>query len=87
MTGILCLGCLVTGFIVAWLLRTWYVTAQLSWAQEQAERNIRYWQGEALHARAVADHLLRQLEATTARPTGPLDSTEAVAGRRRPDMD
>src|ERR1700722_12314740 len=67
MTGILALGCFVTGFIVAWLLRTGYVMTQISWAQERMEDRVRYWQGEAMHARAVAEHLLRQLEASTGR--------------------
>jgi hypothetical protein len=69
MTDILALGCFVAGFIVAWLLRTGYVMAKLSWAQEQIEHKVRYWQGEALHARAVADHLLLQLEASTGQPS------------------
>jgi hypothetical protein len=71
MTGILALACFMTGFIVAWLLRTGYVAAQVSWAQEQMERKVRYWQGEAVHARAVAEHLLRQLEALTGQPAEP----------------
>jgi hypothetical protein len=73
MTGILALACFMTGFIVAWLLRTGYVAAQVSWAQEQMERKVRYWQAEAVHARAVAEHLLRQLEALTGRPAEPGD--------------
>lgn len=82
MTDILPLGCFVAGFIVAWLLRTGYVMAKLSWGQEQMEHKVRYWQGEALHARAVADHLLRQLEASTGQPPGP-----ANRPADRPDMD
>jgi hypothetical protein len=35
MTGMLVLACFVTGFIVAWLLRTGYVMAQITWVQEQ----------------------------------------------------
>jgi hypothetical protein len=73
MIGVLTLGCFMTGFIVAWLLRTGYVAAQVSWAQEQMERKVRYWQSEAVHARAVAEHLLRQLEALTGRPAEPAD--------------
>ena len=86
MTGILCLGCLVAGFIVAWLLRTGYVTAQISWAQEQADRKVRYWQGEAVHARAVADHLLGELEATMERLAEPADRPVPAAFWHRPDM-
>ena len=73
MTGILALACFMTGFIVAWLLRTGYVAAQVSWVQEQMERKVRYWQAEAVHARAVAEHLLRQLEALTGRSAEPAD--------------
>ena len=86
MTDILPLGCFVAGFIVAWLLRTGYVTAKAFWVQEQMEHRVRYWQGEALHARAVADHLLRQLEADTGERSGPADGPETDAGWHRPDM-
>ena len=86
MTDILPLGCFVAGFIVAWLLRTGYVMAKLSWGQEQMEHKVRYWQGEALHARAVADHLLRQLEASTGQLPGsadrPADRPDTDADRR-----
>ena len=61
------------GDIVAWLMRTGYVAAQVSWAQEQMERKVRYWQAEAVHARAVAEDLLRQLEALIGRPAEPGD--------------
>ena len=57
MTGILALACFMTGFIVAWLLRTGYVAAQVSWAQEQMERKVRYWQAETARAQAEADRL------------------------------
>ncbi|HEY1821750.1 MAG TPA: hypothetical protein VGG83_17640 [Trebonia sp.] len=73
MTGMLALACFVTGFIVAWLLRTGYVMTQITWAQGQMERKVRYWQGEAIHARSVAVHLLRQLEVITGRPAEPTD--------------
>ena len=86
MTGMLALACFVTGFIVAWLLRTGYVMAQISWAQEQMERKVRYWQGEAIHARAVAENLLRQLEASTGRPAEPTDWPGPDTDWRRPDM-
>ena len=86
MTDILCLGCFVAGFIVAWVLRTGYVTAQISWAQDQAERKVRYWQGEAVNARAVVDHLLRELEAPTDPPAEPADRSVAAANWHRPDM-
>ncbi len=86
MIGILALGCFVTGFITAWLLRTGYVMTQISWAQQQMERKVRYWQGEAMHARCVAEHLLRQLEANTGRPSEPTDWPGPDTDWRRPDM-
>jgi hypothetical protein len=86
MIDVLTLGCFVTGFIVAWLLCTGYLTAKLSWEQEQAEHKVRYWQGQAVHARAVADHLRRQLEASTGRPAEPVDWPDMVADWHRPDM-
>jgi hypothetical protein len=55
MIGVLALACFVTGFITAWLVRTGYVMTQISWAQERMERKVRYWQGEAIHARAAAE--------------------------------
>ncbi len=73
MMGILALCCCVTGFIAAWLLRTRYVMTQISWAQQEMERKVRYWQGKATHARGVAEHLLRQPEASTGRPPEPTD--------------
>ena len=86
MTGIVALGCFVIGFIAAWLLRTGYVMTQISWAQQQMERKVRYWQGEAMHARAVAEHLLRQLEASTGRPPEPTDWPDPDTDWHRPDM-
>jgi hypothetical protein len=62
-TGILALACFVTGFIVAWLARTAYVMAQISWANKQMEHKVRYWQSEAIYARNVAGDALRQLAA------------------------
>jgi hypothetical protein len=90
MTGMLALACFVTGFIVAWLLRTAYVMAETSWSQERMERKVRYWQSEAIHARCVAENLLRQLEASTGHPAEPADwpgpGPDTNAGRRKPDM-
>jgi hypothetical protein len=62
-TGLFAQGCFVTGFIIAWLLRTGYVTTQISWASEQTEQKVRYWQSEAIYARGVADDAQRQLAA------------------------
>ncbi|MGH3278391.1 MAG: hypothetical protein ACRDNW_04550 [Trebonia sp.] len=87
MTGILALACFVMGFIVAWLLRTGYVIAQITWAQERMERKARYWQSEAIHARSVAEHLLRQLEVSTGRPAEPTDWPGPDTDWHRPDMD
>jgi hypothetical protein len=85
MTGILALACFVTGFIVAWLLRTGYVMAQMSWAKEQMEHKVRYWQSEAIYARAVAGDALRQLAAVTGQAPEPADWPGSEADRRRPD--
>jgi hypothetical protein len=86
MTGMLVLACFVTGFIVAWLLRTGYVMAQISWAQEQMARKVRYWQGEAIHARSEAENLLRQLEVSRGRPAEPTDWPGSDADWRKLDM-
>jgi hypothetical protein len=64
-TGILALACFVTGFIVAWVLRTGYVMAQISWTSQQMEHKVRYWQSEAIYARNVAGDALCQLAAIT----------------------
>ena len=72
MTGVLALGCFVTGFAVAWILRTALKMAEMSWWQERMQRKVRYWQEQAIHARAVADLLIRQLAAITGQePTAP----------------
>lgn len=86
MTGILALGCFVTGFMTAWLLRTGFVMTQISWAQEQMERKVRYWQGEAIHARAVAEQALRQLAAGPGRGPEPTDWPGPDTDWRKPDM-
>jgi hypothetical protein len=67
MTGVLALACFVTGFAAAWLLRTIVVMAQISWSQERMQRKIRYWQGEAIHARGLAEQLVSQLAVSTGR--------------------
>jgi hypothetical protein len=73
MTGVLALGCFVTGFIAAWVLRTAYKMAEISWWQERMQRKVCYWQGEAIHARAVAEHLTRQLAVITGREADQAD--------------
>jgi hypothetical protein len=65
MTGVLALACFGTGFAVAWVLRTAFKMAEMSWWQERMQRKVRYWQGQAIHARAVAEVLIRQLAAIT----------------------
>jgi hypothetical protein len=64
MTGILALACFVTGFIAAWLLRTVYVMAQISWSQERMQKKVRYWQDEAARAHDRAARLVGQLAAS-----------------------
>lgn len=73
MTAVLALGCFVTGFIAGWLLRTIFVMAQISWSQERMQRKVRYWQGEAIHARVIAEQRARQLAASTGRAPEPPD--------------
>jgi hypothetical protein len=65
MTGVLALACFGTGFAAAWILRTAFKMAEISWWQERMQRKVRYWQGQAIHARAVAELLIRQLAALT----------------------
>jgi 4'-phosphopantetheinyl transferase EntD len=86
MIGAIALGCFIVGFIAAWLLRTGYVMTQISWAQQQMERKVRYWQAEALHARAVAEHALRQLAASTGRAPEPPDWPDQDTDWNRPDL-
>jgi len=83
-TGVLALACFVTGFIVAWLLRTGYVMAQTSWATEQMEHKVRYWQSEAIYARAVAGDALCQLAAITGQAPEPADWPGPDLERHRP---
>jgi hypothetical protein len=84
-TGILALACFVTGFIVAWLLRTGYVMAQTTWVKEQMEQKVRYWQSEAIHARIIAGEARCQLAAITGQAPEPADWPGPEADRRRPD--
>lgn len=73
MTGVLALGCLLAGFIGGWLLRTVYTLAHISWSQEQMQRKVRYWQGEAIRARDIAEQLMQQLAAITGHKPEPPD--------------
>jgi hypothetical protein len=73
MTGILALACFVSGFIAAWLLRTIFVMAHISWSQERMQRKVHYWQSEAIHARAIAEQFSLQLAASMGREPEPPD--------------
>jgi hypothetical protein len=66
-------------------LRTGFVMTQISWAQERMERKVRYWQGEAVHARAVAEPALRQLAAHAGRAPEPTDWLPPDTNWHRPD--
>jgi hypothetical protein len=81
MIGVLALACFVTGFIAAWVLRTGHVMTQISLAQERMERKVRYWQGEAVYARSVAEPALQQLAAYTAQAPEPTDWRQPVVGK------
>jgi hypothetical protein len=65
MTGLLALAGFAAGFITALLLGTVFAMARISSSQERMQRKVRYWQGEAVHARAVAEQLIRQLAVRT----------------------
>ena len=84
MTGILALACFMTGSVVAWLLRTGYVTTQLSRVQEQMEHKVRYWQSEAIYARTQAEDAFYQLLAITGRAPGPAACPGPEVGWARP---
>jgi hypothetical protein len=66
-TGVLALGCFAAGFALAWILRTAFKMAEMSWWQERMHDKVLYWQGQAVHARRVAETLLRQLAEITGR--------------------
>jgi hypothetical protein len=77
MTGVLALGCFVTGFAVAWILRTAFKMAEISWWQERMQRKVRYWQGETIHARVVAESLIRELAVVRGQEPEPPDWPQA----------
>jgi hypothetical protein len=79
MTGVLALGCFGTGFAVAWILRTVFQVAEMSWWQERMQRKIHYWQGQAVQARAVAEELIRQQAAITGHAPALPDWPQATA--------
>lgn len=79
MTGMLALGCFGSGFVIAWILRTAFKVAEMSWWQERMQRKVRYWQGQAIHARATAEMLNRQLADLTGRQPAVPDWPPATA--------
>jgi hypothetical protein len=62
---------LVTGLILGWLLRAVIVTGEISRAQEQMQKKVRYWQAETVHARDRAARLTRLLIALGYEPEPP----------------
>lgn len=81
MTGVLALGCFAGGFAAAWILRTVFMMAEASWWQERMQRKVRYWQAEAIHARAVAELLIGQLAAATGQRPAVPDWPQATEDR------
>lgn len=82
---VVALACIVTGFVAGWLLRTIFVMAAISWSQERMQNKVRYWQGEAARARALAEQRFRQLAASAGREPEPSDWPAAgrqLANRR-----
>ena len=78
--GILSLACFAMGFAIAWLVRTAWVMTQISWSQERMENRVRYWQGEAIHARKIAADALRQLAAIRGETEDPAAPPDPWAG-------
>jgi hypothetical protein len=66
-------ACLITGFIVGWLLRSIFVTAEIARMQGWMQRKVSYWQRETARARATAEHFARQLAAHTGQLPDHLD--------------
>lgn len=81
MTAALALGCFGTGFATAWILRTAFKMAEVSWWQERMQRKVTYWQGQALHARAVAEVFMRRLAAVTGQAPGIVDWPQSMPDR------
>jgi hypothetical protein len=79
MTSVLALGCFGTGFAAAWILCAAFKMAEMSWWQERMQRKVRYWQGQAIHARAVAELLIRQLATATGQQPAAPDWPPATA--------
>jgi hypothetical protein len=71
--GVLVLSSFTTGFLTGWLLRMILVMAEISRSQERMQKKVRYWQGEAAHARAVAERFAGLLEACAGQMHGQQD--------------
>jgi hypothetical protein len=80
MTAGLALGCFAAGFAAAWILRTAFKMAEMSWWQERMQCKVSYWQGQALHARAVAELFMRRLAAVTGQEPVVPDWPRAMPG-------
>ncbi len=65
MTAELALGCFGAGFAVAWIFRTAFKMAETSWWQGRMQTKVSYWQGQALHARDVAELFMGRLATAT----------------------
>ncbi len=65
MTASLAIACLATGSIAGWVLRSVFVSAEVSHVQARMQRKVRHWQCETARARSRAEQLARQLAART----------------------
>lgn len=65
MTASLAIACLATGSIAGWVLRSVFVSAEVSRVQARMQRKVRHWQCETARARSRAEQLARQLAAHT----------------------
>jgi len=79
MTGVLAAACFLAGFAAAWILRTAFKMAEISWWQERMHRKVRYWQSQAIHARIIAELLIRQLATITGQEPPRPDWPQATA--------
>ena len=65
MTASLAMACLATGSIAGWVLRSVFVSGEISRVQARMQRKIRHWQCETAQAQSRAEQLARQLAAHT----------------------
>ena len=65
MTASLAIACIATGSMAGCVLRSVFVSAEISRVQAQMQRKIRHWQCETARARSRAEWLARQLAAHT----------------------